>query len=160
MFDTISGLPVHILVVHAVVVFAPLAALAAAAYVLRPRWRGILTWPTAVLAVVAGASAVVAAESGEALQRRLTRDAGPAASFDLLRAHVDAGNVAKVLCVALAVVVLTSVFVVHRQAPRRDLPRPLDLATGVLVLVVAAATIYQVFVTGHSGSAAVWSGIG
>ena len=32
MFDTIAGLPVHILVIHAVVAFAPLAALLAIGY--------------------------------------------------------------------------------------------------------------------------------
>ena len=40
----INGLPLHPLVVHAAVVFGPLAALAALAYVGLPRWRDRLRW--------------------------------------------------------------------------------------------------------------------
>ena len=50
---SIAGLPLHPLVVHAAVVFTPLAALAALAYVFLGRYRDLLRWPTLVLAVVA-----------------------------------------------------------------------------------------------------------
>ena len=40
----INGLPLHPLVVHAAVIFGPLAALAALAYLV-PRWRLRLRWP-------------------------------------------------------------------------------------------------------------------
>jgi hypothetical protein len=49
----ITGLPLHPLVVHAAVVFTPLASLAALAYVFVARYRDLLRWPTLVLAVVA-----------------------------------------------------------------------------------------------------------
>ena len=39
MFDTIDGLPVHALVVHAVVVLLPLALLGTIAIAVRPAWR-------------------------------------------------------------------------------------------------------------------------
>ena len=39
VFDLINGLPVHPLVVHAVVVLVPLAALGTIAIALRPAWR-------------------------------------------------------------------------------------------------------------------------
>ena len=48
---SIAGLPLHPLVVHATVVFTPLAALAALAYVFLGRYRDLLRWPTLVLAV-------------------------------------------------------------------------------------------------------------
>ena len=54
VFDTIAGLPVHILVIHAVVAFAPLAALLAIGYAVRPAWRRVLRWPVALLAVATG----------------------------------------------------------------------------------------------------------
>src|SRR4051812_43344384 len=60
----INGLPLHPLVVHAAVVFGPLAAVAALLYVLVPRWREQLRWPMLVLAVIATASIVVAYYSG------------------------------------------------------------------------------------------------
>ena len=47
----IAGLPAHILLIHAVVVLAPLAGLAAIAYTTAPRWRGYLAWPLGVLSL-------------------------------------------------------------------------------------------------------------
>ena len=73
LFDTVTGLPVHPLVVHAVVVLGPLAALLAVTYVVVPRWRVGLRWPLVLLSVVAAASAFVAEQSGEALEERSRR---------------------------------------------------------------------------------------
>ena len=39
MFDQINGLPVHVLVLHAAVVFVPLLALGAIVYALVGPWR-------------------------------------------------------------------------------------------------------------------------
>ena len=50
----INGLPLHPLVVHAAVIFGPLAALAALVYAVVPRWRDRLRWPMVALALVAG----------------------------------------------------------------------------------------------------------
>ncbi len=55
----INGLPLHPLVVHAAVIFGPLAALAALAYLV-PRWRDVMRWPMVIMAVV-GVGAIVAA---------------------------------------------------------------------------------------------------
>ena len=56
----INGLPLHPLVVHAAVVFGPLAALTALAYVVLPAWRDRLRWPMVVLALI-GTGAITAA---------------------------------------------------------------------------------------------------
>ena len=45
------GIPLHPLVVHAAVVFTPLAALSALGFALVERWRGYLRWPTLVAAM-------------------------------------------------------------------------------------------------------------
>ena len=50
---SVAGLPLHILVIHAAVVFGPLAALSALAYVALPRYRDLLRWPTLALVVIA-----------------------------------------------------------------------------------------------------------
>ena len=63
----LNGVPLHPLVVHAVVVLGPLAALTGLAYAVVPRWRWLLRWPLVVLAVVTAASAFLATQSGEAL---------------------------------------------------------------------------------------------
>ena len=56
----INGLPLHPLVVHAAVVFGPLAAVVALAYVVLPAWRDRLRWPMVVLALI-GTGAITAA---------------------------------------------------------------------------------------------------
>src|SRR5215218_8718179 len=61
----INGLPLHPLVVHAAVVFGPLAALAAILYVALPRRRAQLRWPMLVLAVIATGAVVLAYFSGQ-----------------------------------------------------------------------------------------------
>src|SRR4051794_10832466 len=61
---SVTGLPVHILVVHAAVVFGPLAAVSALAYVGLPRYRDLLRWPTMVLALIAFGSIWAAYLSG------------------------------------------------------------------------------------------------
>ena len=63
----LNGVPLHPLVVHAVVVLGPLAALTGLAYAFVPRWRWLLRWPLVVLAVVTAGAAVLAASAGEAL---------------------------------------------------------------------------------------------
>ena len=49
MFDQINGLPVHVLVLHAAVVFVPLLALGAVVYALVPRWRPRMGWADQVV---------------------------------------------------------------------------------------------------------------
>ena len=49
----VTGLPLHILVIHAAVVFGPIASLTALAYVGVPRYRDLLRWPTIALVVIA-----------------------------------------------------------------------------------------------------------
>ena len=60
-------MPLHPLVVHAVVVLGPLAAVTGLVYAAVPKWRWLLRWPLVVLAVVAAGASVLAAQSGESL---------------------------------------------------------------------------------------------
>ena len=68
MFDKIFGLPVHILVVHAVVVLVPLCAVGAVVMLVSATWRERLRWAEVVLLTVAAGSAFVAKQSGENLK--------------------------------------------------------------------------------------------
>src|SRR3954449_264738 len=72
MFDTISGLPVHALVVHAVVVLLPLMSLVTIAVAVRRSWRSAAPWVVLADAAVV-ALAFAAKESGEVLQERLSQ---------------------------------------------------------------------------------------
>ena len=71
MFDTVLGLPVHVLVVHAVVVGLPLMAVVTAVVALMPALRLRFAWPVVVLDAGVVVATFVARESGEVLQQRL-----------------------------------------------------------------------------------------
>ena len=71
LFDTIFGLPVHSLVVHAVVVFVPLAALGTIAVAAVPRWDRRYGLFVVAAALIATGSAFVAKQSGEELASRI-----------------------------------------------------------------------------------------
>ena len=124
MFDTITGLPVHALVVHAVVVLGPLAALMLLAYALRPTWRTGLRWPTVVLAVGTAVAAFVATQSGEALEHRVG-DPG----YD----HAEKGDLAAISMYVLAGATLVVVFLLARAG------RAAKASVVAVVVAVAAA---------------------
>ena len=71
MFDLINGLPVHPLVVHAVVVLLPLATLGTIALVVRPAWRRPYGPLLVAIAAVATVLIPVATSSGEALEKHV-----------------------------------------------------------------------------------------
>jgi hypothetical protein len=156
VFDEIFGLPTHALVIHAVVVLVPLSAVSAVAYVMRPAWRRVLRWPTAAGAVVSGASAFVAAESGEALQRRVSRVRSGTTDFDLLSVHVEWGDRARLFCLLFMVITLAALWFV--RPPEEESPRghAFEVLIGTVVVLAAATAVVTVVVAGHAGSQVVW----
>lgn len=171
MFDQVFGLPVHALVIHLVVVLAPLGALAAIGYAVRPGWRWYLRWPTVALAVITGVTSVVAAQSGQDLEHRLltTRAAMQSPAGRLILAHASAGTRMRLVGLIFMVVTLVVVlWVLPATARQRHVTDPVGpvrsrpiagLAAAVLVLA-GFGVVVQVTVTGHSGAKAVWSGVG
>ncbi|MCB1301333.1 MAG: hypothetical protein KDB28_08820 [Tetrasphaera sp.] len=144
MFETILGLPLHPLVVHAVVVLGPLAALLLVAYAAVPRWRVGLRIPVLGLALIAAGSAFVADQAGEAL---MTVRGEP--GFD----HAEKGELA---FISLLVLFLATIAVTV-------MAKPLPAATNIvlpLVIAVAAAgfALFAVTQAGHSGAQSVWQG--
>lgn len=145
MFDTIGGLPVHALVVHAVVVLGPLSALLLVAYAAKPSWRRGLRWPTLALTAIASVSTAVATSSGESLEHRVGDPA-----YD----HAEKGDLAAVsVYVLLGVAVLVMFFLARPGAAVRFGALSLVLAIGAL-----AFSWFAVFNAGHSGASSVWQG--
>ena len=149
MFDTVMGLPVHILVVHAVVVLVPLAALGVAALAVVPRWR--LTYGPLVLAVTTAGLVMVpvATSSGERLRDRI--NAGGVVK-DQIADHVMWAN--RVLWPTVALWVLAVAMVL--LARRRRTGRVVTLVAA-LAIVAAVASAGTVTLAGHLGSKSVWS---
>lgn len=70
-FDLITGLPVHVLITHAVVVLLPLAVLTLILVITIPELRSHYRYPAVGLAIVGAISAIIAEQSGQALQARV-----------------------------------------------------------------------------------------
>lgn len=144
LFDTIAGLPVHPLIVHAVVMLLPLSAIGLIACVVRPAWRerfGILV----VLGALGGAIAAwVAKESGEQLAARIGKPAD----------HAEWGE--RLVPIAFAFGILTVIWyaALRRSRSGTGLGRILGVVGALLAVAVMGLTV----LAGHSGATAAWAG--
>jgi len=149
MFDTVLGLPVHPLVVHAVVVLVPLSALGVVAISLVPRWRErygvlVLLLSTAALVMVP-----VATRSGERLEERI--DAGGVVARQI-EDHQEVADL--VLWPTIAMWVLAGLLVLLTRRRRAGTAAALVAGLAVVAALLAGATVVR---AGHLGSTAVWS---
>lgn len=150
MPDQVNGLPLHPLVVHAVVVLLPLAVLGTIAIALVPRWRrpyGPLVLGAAAVATVL---IPVATSSGESLERSVG-DPGK---------HAELGD--QLIWFALPLLALLAVLVwLDRRRVNRDTDgpptrKPAVTVVAVLAVVAALAAGVQVYRVGDSGARAAW----
>lgn len=154
MFDQISGLPVHILVIHAAVVFVPLLALGAIVYAVVPAWRPRIGWAVISLAILAPIVTFVAKESGTKLYNRLIANGMSGKGKEMLDAHQGFGTRTFWFTLALGVVMLVMTILTLRRSG--SLPRVVGLVLSVIAVVLAAISGYYVYKTGDSGAHAVW----
>ncbi|MBG6223625.1 glucan phosphoethanolaminetransferase (alkaline phosphatase superfamily) [Arthrobacter sp. CAN_A2] len=160
MFE-IGGLPAHILLIHGVVVLAPIAGLLSLLFAGLPRLRSRLAWPLGVLAVVLVPLSLLTAEAGEQLEQNVPESA-------IVEVHAEQGDLFKTLALVFFVIVAAQIAVAFPQAlirPRRlgglrNLlsARWVRALAVVLGVVGGLAIVYQSIVTGHSGSTSVWGG--
>lgn len=158
MFDTIFGLPMHALVIHAVVVFLPLASVSVLAAAFWPkfrRWAGPLPLIVSVLATI---MVPVATQSGEAFQARL--NAGENAAVNQ---HAALGNLMIWWSIGL-VIAAAAVYWLHMQAKKASVSgttaRPsqgLVIAIMVLAAVASVGTLVHVARVGDAGARAAWA---
>lgn len=140
------GLPLHPLVVHAVVVLLPLSALGLIACIVvkrfRQRYAGL-----AVLGLAAGTGAAwVALLSGHALADQVGTPA----------AHMAWGEWLPRVATATLVAAAVWYFLQRGKAETDNLAKGL----GILTALLSAASVALTVVVGHSGATAVWSGTG
>ena len=153
MFDQINGLPVHVLVLHAAVVFVPLLALGAIAYAVVPRWRSRIGWAVIALSIVTPITCFVTKESGEKLYDRLVGQGLKGKPLDALNKHMGFGDHTFWWVLALGVVTLVMVILTSRAS---SLPMIASAAGSVVMIVLAVIAGYYVYRTGDSGATAVW----
>jgi hypothetical protein len=157
---TIDGLPLHPLVIHAVVVLLPLSAVAAVLIAVRPAWRRRYGSPVAVLTVLGVAAVPIAQLTGRQLAARLAGLQNP-----LIDRHTRLGETLLPYAIVFGVLVLTLVLLgrlADRRLPGTVHPRRwrlLLVALAGLTVLSAVLTTVQVVRIGHSGATAVWDGV-
>lgn len=137
----VAGLPLHPLVVHAVVVLVPLVAAGMVLAAASRTWADRLRLVLAVLAPVAAVAAVVARWSGQAL---LVRTPGSAEAAR----HADQSDALHWLVIAVAALVLAWAWTGRTGSSGRWL--------GALAAVASVVATAWTVVAGHSGAISVW----
>ncbi len=159
-----ADLPLHVLLVHAVIVLVPLVGLALVLVAAWPAARRVLWLPVLISAVLLVPLGLVTIEAGKWLQARV-----PAAP--LIEAHTSIGeSIVPWLWALLGVAVLVSAWAViellaarrstgtEERRPGRGLRIAVNSVLTVAAVAVTAGAAWTVFQIGESGSRAVWEG--
>jgi len=143
----INGVPLHPLVVHAAVVFTPLATLAALGYAV-PAWRDRLRWPLVVLAAIAVAAVWTAFYTGESL--RTDRFAGAGGTLgERIARHETWGKRLRIGASVFAVLAFVTAWLHTRTGAVR-------LALTGVTVVAGLVAVVLVVLTGDAGAQATW----
>jgi uncharacterized membrane protein len=147
--STFQGLPIHPMLVHFIVVLAPLTAFLAILCAVWPAARQRLVWLVLALAVVVMGMTPLATEAGEWLEHKVEDSAA-------LETHEHLGDTMLYFAIALLVAAILLVIVHVRSHRGKPLSSALSGVIAVFVLVAGVATTVQVFRIGHSGAESVW----
>jgi uncharacterized membrane protein len=146
--NNLFGLPAHPLLVHLPVVMVPMAALGAIILAIFPKYFARFGWWVTGISFIGAIGAILAAGSGETLEERVDRSS-------TLRDHAEMGETARLLAVALFVVLL--IVMLARKYRAADMTKKaVSIAVSVVIAVSAAAAGWVIIQTGHSGAKASW----
>jgi len=147
---TITGLPAHALLVHAIVVLAPLTALLEILCGVWPAARRRFVWLVLAFAVVTLVLTPLTTSAGDWL---FNQQAQPS---DILITHANRAQWMIAFSIALLVVAIAHA-VLHWLQSRSDKPRKAAaVAVAVLAIVVGVWSTAGVVFIGHAGAEAVW----
>jgi uncharacterized membrane protein len=149
--NVVNGLPAHVLLVHFMVVLAPLTALLEIACALWPAARrGQLVWLTLILAIVVTVLTPITTDAGGWLYD-LRRNPDP-----ILREHAERGDT--MIYFSLALLVVAIALVVFRFAERRAHKSGLvtRILVAIVVLAVGVSSMIQIYRIGDAGAQSVW----
>ena len=149
MLDTVFGLPIHPLLVHATVVIVPLAALTVLLSAVWPTFRAWAGWGPLALAVAAVVLTPLSTSTGEELEHRVGESSA-------VERHAELGDMLFWWVVPLAV--LAAVLYWWHRSSRPG--RGLAVVVAVLPVLVAVGTLVQVVLIGHSGAQSAWGDVG
>ena len=146
--SVINGLPAHILLVHLIVVLAPLTAVLAIVSAVWPAARRRLVWLVLALALVVMVTTPLTTEAGEWLEHKVGES--PA-----VEAHAELGDTMLYFAIALLVAAALLVFL-HVRESRGTVNTVVAVAIAAVVVLASVATTVQVYRIGDSGSRAAW----
>jgi len=181
--NTLNGLPMHIILVHAVVVLLPLSALLLVLTTVSPAARRRFAGANALLALSVVVMVPLTTGAGEWLQDHV-------ASTDLIREHADIGGTAIIAALAVALLAIVvwwrereaaSITVADPTPGESQDPAPVGTTTltkptvvrrswlrpasrtvtrwiAVVAVLVAGAAVYDMYKIGDSGAKASWDG--
>ena len=159
----VAGVPAHPLLVHAVVVLLPLAALGAVAVAVRPGWSRPYGPLVALAALGGAASAALATVTGRQLEAAI----GVTPQFaPVIDAHEQLGDLTLWVSWPFAALAVATVVLAFRSTTREEgggggtatRTRTGTRVLGAVTAVVGVVAVVLVVLTGHSGAAAVWGG--
>lgn len=151
--NTIAGIPAHALLVHGVVVLAPLTALLLILCAFWAAARRRLVWLVLALACAVAVLTPITASAGQWLYDRESEHR------PILELHQERGEWMIYFAVGLLVVAILQV-VQHLRESRTEQPgRALPAVAAVLAVLVGVSSIVGVVLIGHSGAEAKWGTI-
>jgi hypothetical protein len=151
-----SGIPLHVLFVHFVVIVVPLAALCTVLSVLWPALRRRLGVLTPIVAIAGLAAIPLTENAGEWLERRVQET-------DLVEIHTLTPWVVGLVLIAVLQWVWFRFFVADGArfssvVTNGALRRVLSIVVIVVAVAVSVGSVISVVIVGESGSRAAWSG--
>lgn len=147
--STFQGLPIHPMLVHFIVVLAPLTAILAILCAFWPAARQRLVWLVLVLAGITAVLTPIAAEAGEWLEHKIEES-------ELVEKHAEMGDTMLYFSLALLVAAVLLVISHLRTQRGKPLTTALSGVIAAFVLLASVAATVQVFRIGHSGAEATW----
>lgn len=145
MFDTFLGLPLHPLIVHAVVVLLPLAVIGVILMAIKPAWRKTFGIPVFVILLLGTISAFVSRWAGAALAARVGNVPAKHASYGWYTSYT-----------ALALTIVVGAWLLWARRATEE-QRTLVTAVGGLASLLGIVVIVFTALTGHSGASVAWS---
>ena len=153
-----NGLPLHPLIIHVVVVFAPLAGIGGILYAAVQQWRWWLRWPLVASAVIAAVAGIIAVKSGQDLENQRHLQTLPE-----LATHAARGRFLRWVMLAFLVPTALAAWQLGGPSPvsadgKTGGGRTGAVAWAIQLLLVAGAitVLVCVFLTGDSGAKSVW----
>jgi len=151
VLDTIFGLPMHPLIVHATVVVVPTATLMVALAAIYPRFRNWIGPIPALAALLSCVLVPLSTGSGEELQHRV-------GETRLIEDHAELADTLIWFVVPLTAFAILGYWLHRRGGTEgQGAGKGLVAAVAVGAVLLSGATLVDVGLIGHSGAKASWS---